>query len=167
MFSKCLIVLLSIHLGCSTLVSMLAESIDVTIEDDGKTLKTNHIVPNLEIKNTLNKTDFTFCPCKKILVSSLGEAANVQSAALGVYQYYQEYSGHPSYYGPTNLHRSNRLYYSSQYQGYILGDKLGSNVGYLYVPSTLNCPYLIPGGWQYYAGRWFVDATLVVRCIPS
>jgi hypothetical protein len=159
-------------------VNILAEREDATIDDEVDSSSIafpddDNIIPMTLVQgpdgqtNLTKSKEYVSCPCKKILVSSLGEAASTQSQALGVYQYYQEFAGHPSYYGPTHLHASNRLYFSKQYQGYILGDKLGSNVGNLYVPTTINCPYMIPGGWQYYAERWFVDATLVVRCIPA
>ena len=43
-------------------------------------------------------------------------------------QYYQEYNGKPVYYGPTNLHSSNRLFFSTQYNLWMLGDKLGKPI---------------------------------------
>merc|ERR1711915_820064 len=105
----------------------------------------------------------------KCLYESTGNAASAQPQSLGVYKYYQEYAGRAAYYGPVNLHRSNRIFYSAQYKGWMIGDKLGSYSAYIYNPSPqAACPYMIPAGWQYFSGNlWYVDPTLILRCIPS
>ncbi|XP_023326805.1 uncharacterized protein LOC111700190 [Eurytemora carolleeae] len=140
-----------------------------SIED--KSAEVRHRTQSLfrNLFKTLNSTAAS-CPCKTLLLSSLGPASQKQSATLGLYSYYQEYNGKPVYYGPTNLHSSNRLFFSTQYNLWMLGDKLGSNAGFIYSANPSQCPYLIPDGWQYFDGnthQWYYDTTLVLRCIPA
>jgi len=102
------------------------------------------------------------CPCKTILVSSLGNAQHLQTASMGMYKYYQEFNGKPAYYGKNNQ----RLYFLAG-SGWLLGPTLGGHTGYIHNqdPTTL-CPYLITNvHWMYvFNNLWNYDPTLVVRC---
>ncbi len=66
------------------------------------------------------------CPCKQLLVSSLGEAQHLQAGAMGVYKLYSTYNGRPSYHGP----HSNRLYFLNT--GWIVGATIGAPVGFVH-----------------------------------
>jgi len=102
------------------------------------------------------------CPCKTILVSSLGNAMHLQPASMGIYKYYQEFNGKPAYYGKNNQ----RLYFLAG-SGWLLGPTLGGHTGYIHNqdPTTI-CPYLITNiHWMYvFNNLWNYDPTLVVRC---
>merc|ERR1712192_274351 len=87
------------------------------------------------------------CSCSTLLLSSLGQAAGVQPQSMGIYQRWdgQEYSQRPVYRGPA----SSVLYFSEQptYSCWMIGPHLGS----------------LSGSDE----EWFVDSSLVLRCIPA
>jgi len=156
----------------------LGDNFKTIVNDKRKTVTKKHTLFDWigessfarDLKKIEGSVAYATCPCKRLLLSSLGPATYAQSAVLGVYAYYQEFNGRSAFYGPVNTHRSNRLYFSQQYNFWILGDKLGSNAGFIYNPTALMCPYMIPDRWQYFDGNmklWYIDPTLVLRCIPS
>ena len=82
-------------------------------------------------------------------------------ASMGVYKYYQSYNGHPAYHSSNG----NRLYFLTG-SGWLIGPSLGNPSGFVHNGNQYQCPYLIPQGWMYVnSGYWYVDETLVVRCI--
>jgi len=102
------------------------------------------------------------CPCKSILVSSLGNAQHFQPAVMGIYKYYQEFNGRPAYHGKN----SQRLYFLAG-SGWLLGPKIGGATGFLHNQDQgMLCPYLITHvQWMYvFNNLWNYDPTLVVRC---
>jgi len=111
------------------------------------------------------------CSCSTLLLSSLGQAAGVQPQSMGIYKRWdgQEYSQRPVYRGPA----SSVLYFSEQptYSCWMIGPHLGSLSGYIYNPSLdFPCPYFLPHGWKFFSGadeEWFIDPSLVLRCIPA
>merc|ERR1719233_2128798 len=114
----------------------------------------------------LNQTSSS-CPCNKLVLSSLGPAAQFQPLAMAVYtKSFFDYKKHPAYrmdYGVDY-----RLYFTGS--GWLVGDKQGKPKGYIHSPNTSNhCPYMIGSGWQFYSsahGAWYQDNTLTLRCIP-
>merc|ERR550534_593572 len=106
------------------------------------------------------------CSCGKVLLSSLGPAANFQPQAMGTYTMaYTSYNNHPSY--RQNYGRDFRLYYAPT--GWLIGDNRGAPTGYIHnADHSQACPYTIPSGWMFYSaqhGAWYPDTTLVLRCI--
>ena len=80
---------------------------------------------------------------------------------MGVYKYYQSYNGHPAYHSSNG----NRPYFLTG-SGWLIGPSLGNPSGFVHNGNQYQCPYLIPQGWMYVnSGYWYVDETLVVRCI--
>lgn len=82
---------------------------------------------------------------------------------MGVYIYSKMYNRVPSYSGPLG----NMLYYLNG-SGWLIGPSLGNPTGFIHNGNHNQCPYLIPNGWMYYnkgRGNWYLDNTLVVRCI--
>merc|ERR1712032_1403360 len=106
------------------------------------------------------------CSCAKVLLSSLGPAANFQPQAMGNYTMaYTSYNNHPSY--RQNYGRDFRLYYAPT--GWLIRDHRGAPTGYIHnADHSQACPYTIPSGWMFYStqhGAWYPDTTLVLRCI--
>merc|ERR1711934_268441 len=106
------------------------------------------------------------CSCGKVLLSSLGPAANFQPQAMGTYTMaYTSYNNHPSY--RQNYGRDFRLYYAPT--GWLIGDNRGAPTGYIHnADHSQACPYTIPSGWMFYSvqhGAWYPDTSLVLRCI--
>eukprot|EP00092_Neocalanus_flemingeri_P069493 GFUD01085175.1.p1 GENE.GFUD01085175.1~~GFUD01085175.1.p1 ORF type:complete len:180 (-),score=35.64 GFUD01085175.1:65-604(-) len=104
------------------------------------------------------------CGCQNLILSSLGETKHSQPNSLGIYKYYQLWQGQPAYYGP-----GGSWLYSLAGGGWLVGPQLGSPTGFIHnTDRSPLCPYEIPGGWMYFnahAGLWYVDTTLVLRCI--
>eukprot|EP00092_Neocalanus_flemingeri_P069494 GFUD01085176.1.p1 GENE.GFUD01085176.1~~GFUD01085176.1.p1 ORF type:complete len:167 (-),score=34.68 GFUD01085176.1:65-565(-) len=104
------------------------------------------------------------CGCQNLILSSLGETKHSQPNALGIYKYYQLWLGQPAYHGPYGS-----WLYSLAGGGWLVGPQLGSPTGFIHnTDRSPLCPYEIPGGWMYFnahAGLWYVDTTLVLRCI--
>jgi len=106
------------------------------------------------------------CSCGKVLLSSLGPAANFQPQAMGTYTMaYTSYNNHPSY--RQNYGRDFRLYFAPT--GWLIGDNRGAPTGYIHnADHSQVCPYTIPSGWMFYStqhGAWYPDTSLVLRCI--
>merc|ERR1712150_11820 len=106
------------------------------------------------------------CSCGKVLLSSLGPAANFQPQAMGTYKMsYTSYNNHPSY--RQNYGSDYRLYFGQT--GWLIGDNRGAPTGYIHNSDRSQaCPYTIPGGWMFYSaqhGAWYPDTSLVLRCV--
>lgn len=85
------------------------------------------------------------------------------TGSMGVYKYYQLYGGFPAY---ANTNGNGNRIYMLQGSGWLIGPQLGSPTGFIHNGNPYQCPYLIPGGWQYVnRGHWSEDKSLVVRCI--
>ena len=89
--------------------------------------------------------------------------ATTSLASMGIYTYYQQFNGRPSYHGG----RGNLRLYFLAGSGWLIGSTLGGHTGYIHNQdqSTL-CPYLAVNiQWMYvYNNLWNYDPTLVVRC---